>query len=75
MTIEQAHEKLHFGHKLDYLAFNELHIGLEEIYDDFKNRTCDNCRFDNYENSRCDLKRHIPEPYIENFGCNRWEQK
>lgn len=41
----------------------------------FKNRACENCKYDNFENSRCDLKKHVPSFYLDGFFCNRWETK
>ena len=61
-------------------VFNQTKAIIDEIYDDFESRTCDNCIF---------LKRtdHCTEicGYLEiviadelkdgDFGCNRWETK
>lgn len=38
-------------------------------------KSCEGCKYDNYSNSICDLKRHIPQHYIDGFYCNRYEQK
>ncbi len=38
MTREEAHEELHFGERLDYISFNELHMGIEQIYEYFESR-------------------------------------
>lgn len=71
MTREEAHEKLHFGNKLGYLDFNELHIRIEEIFDDFEekleqlqNRSCENCKHSKIEdnvwkNMRCNCDSDI----------------
>jgi hypothetical protein len=47
ISREEAHEKLHFGNKLDYMAFNDLHEGIEEIYDSIG--TCGECQHYKYE--------------------------
>ena len=53
MNREEIHEKLHFGDRLDYRSFNELHETIEEIFDyfeeepllnNFKFTSCDDCK-------------------------------
>ena len=60
---------------------------VEEIYDDFENRTCKNCKWFNKKTYECENKENEQEignydniDYIsmqvdENFGCNRFERK
>lgn len=50
MTREDIHEKIHFGDRLDYRSFNELHETIEEIFDYFEEeeeiiKNCNNCKF------------------------------
>ena len=40
---EEAHEELHFGTRLDYMSFNELHMGIEAIYDSIG--SCGECKY------------------------------
>jgi len=49
MTRDDAHEKLHFGNRLDYQSFWELHSVIDEIFDDIdleiqSSRSCDGCK-------------------------------
>lgn len=36
MNRDEIHERLHFGDRLDYRSFNELHEAIEEIFDYFE---------------------------------------
>lgn len=71
MTREEAHEKLHFGNKLGYLDFNELHIGIENIFDDFEekleqlqNKSCDGCKYEGTKVIDClDCSRYYRDRY------------
>ena len=54
MNRDDIHERLHFGDKLDYRSFNELHEAIEEIFDYFEEEepilnnytftSCDDCK-------------------------------
>jgi len=48
MTRDDAHEKLHFGNRLNYQSFWELHSVIDKIFDDIdleiqSSRSCDGC--------------------------------
>lgn len=85
MTREEAHEELHFGDKLGYIDFNLLHIGIEQIYDDFENRSCNSCKSIKQDKDIPSLtycSKGIAEYQSESypsvgkdFYCNRWEAK
>ena len=83
LMSDKAHE---FNHKVKILEkicedLVNMPKGVEShSYSDYKlikkeSMTCENCKYDNFENSRCDLKRVIPSYYIDGFYCNRWEIK
>ena len=50
MNRDDIHERLHFGDKLDYRSFNELHEAIEEIFDYFEEEPISN----NYTFTSCD---------------------
>ena len=56
MTREDIHEKIHFGDRLDYRSFNELHETIEEIFDYFEE---DEPILNNYTFTSCDDCKHL----------------
>ena len=80
MTREEAKEKMYHHLFDDSITIEEAKdafemVIIDKIYDDFESRTCENCKYDNYANSRCDLKSYIPEFYLENFGCTNFKKE
>ena len=67
----------------------DSHSLIDEIYDDFKERTCETCKFLNEEHGlqpdgmgwqtlECELwdgTFDISPVFGDDFGCNKWEKK
>jgi len=47
---------------------------IDDIYDSFESKKCNNCWYHNIEGSECDLYRQLPEFYKDGFGCNNWRE-
>lgn len=51
---------------------------IKKIFNDFKNQTCDKCKFEiengEFENNGCNGSHPI-ELTACDFGCNRWEKR
>jgi len=67
------------------IAFHIPNV-IAKIYDDFKNRTCINCKYDNlnYKGCKAKVKRPLIKVKENNvdflttdktFGCNKFEEK
>ena len=80
MTREEAHSKVDMLGQ--YTGFAEAHSFIEDVYDDFESRTCENCKHFNIldyteSHGRCKNRsltvhnRQVPK----SFGCNKWERK
>jgi len=84
MTREEAKSKIeHFIHN------DELMKIIDEIYDNFENRICINCKYCVYDEIECGYRctnKHIRVSIFHNgscsyfapfkdFGCNRFERK
>jgi hypothetical protein len=72
MTREQALKKLQ-NNKSSIL---ELEFFINKIYDDFENKSCDNCK---YDFCGCDIQdsliRSHNDDNFSDFCCNKWESK
>ena len=44
---------------------------IDEIYDDFEQRTCENCKYK--ERHKCIQRDNGMMLITSDFGCNRWE--
>ena len=65
----------------------ELHRDIDRIYDDFENRTCNNCvhykpalEYDCTVEGTCELDvcmdyENLSNMVSSSFGCNEWESK
>ena len=55
----------------------QAEVFIHKIYDDFENRTCNNCKFyvvDTFYNlHRCQIIKMVET--FDNFGCNKWEKQ
>lgn len=82
MTREDIHEKIHFGDRLDYRSFNELHETIEEIFDYFEDeeeeiiRSCNGCK---HLENREELLKHSCLIEVcrtcSRSNIDNWEQK
>ena len=73
MTREEANQKLWATRNINTLSKVECDNILNEVYEDFENRTCNNCKAKN-----CSIKRvlmELEEINPDYFSCNDWEQK
>ena len=75
MTREEAKEDvLGYVHMEDYDSVCEF---IDERYDDFESRTCENCKHWNKTNEIAvsfDCNRwHGSVMTSKDFGCNKWE--
>lgn len=79
MTKIEAQRKIpHENVNID--DYNIVHTLVEDIYKDFEDRTCSNCKHRyvvSYDCTECrnddSLIEIIPDDYIDNFSCNKWE--
>jgi len=83
MTREKAYKSLKdlikdknelYTNIYSYVEFNEADRLLDEIYDDFENRTCENCKhwkqYENDEYGKC-VNKKINEDFLDTEGeCN-----
>lgn len=74
MTREEAKQ---LNQILDFDGMDEL---LDEIYDDFESRTCENCKHWNANTKHklvgsCSASENFRGGCLKNFGCNKWEAK
>ena len=73
MTREEIHEKIHFGDRLDYRSFNELHEVIEEIFDYFEDDNhCSRCKHHLSENGNFPLE---PCGECSLWYSSQWESK
>ena len=84
MTREQAYKKFKkIDSNIKWVDFNLGYMKLlDEIYDDFENRTCKSCRYfepDRFEDGRgtCRNKNTPTRNFMVDcdYGCNRYEAK
>ncbi len=72
MTREQAKElKFMRSKQSESISFDRLDFMLDEIYDDFGLRTCENCSLID----DCWVKLNADNEGIIFFNCNKWESK
>ena len=84
MTREEAKNqfsnellKRALGFKKGKLKIGAVYKIIDDIYNDFENRTCKNCRYFDYEkficfNGKAPSILHINEDY---FGCNKFKRR
>lgn len=67
---------------IDVDNYNIVHTLVEDIYKDFENRTCSNCKHKyvvSYDCTECrnddSLIEYLPDDYIDGFSCNKWASK
>ena len=52
---------------------------IDSIYDDFENRTCENCKYYDSFNESSGMCANISIQFVNavdsDFGCNKWELK
>ena len=54
--------------------YQNLKHAVDRIYDDFEQRTCENCKYDSYGCSVQDSILQVdPEAIFTTFGCNGFE--
>ncbi len=62
-----------------YKSLNDECIRLREEIQEFKNRTCDSCKYYKEINNACGFCTNIladaTNKVLIDFGCNKWEQK
>ncbi len=78
MSREEAKEQ-----SLDITGYSDSYELIDEIYDDFESRICDNCKYFTFENTKIgtcrkgiyDKQLCSSEDYlVSTFGCNKWEK-
>ena len=84
MKLEKAKQKLWATAKINTLSKVECDHLIDEIYDDFKSRTCKHCRYLNRTKQNvllCDINNisngtdYGALSVDEDFGCNKFEEK
>lgn len=80
MTREEAKQKLWATGSINTMSKVECDNILNEVYDDFENRTCESCKYWQYENAEALAETcrfgNIEHSYqADSFGCNKWGQK
>lgn len=85
MTREEAkaehdrHNSLQFVESCAVMESDEVLKLIDEIYDDFESRTCENCKHGEYEKNikgiYCSFVNYCGSDYMEkDFGCNKFER-
>ena len=79
MTREEALKQLFTNYHIDGTEFKDVDYLVNEIYDDFKNRSCESCKhFTTYKGKYGTCKLGVNNRKIEylhnSFYCNIWEQ-
>ena len=80
MTREEAQRAVNLiKYRLVYDANSSLNKPnrniIDDIYDDFENRTCENCHFYRKSIRWCSESVEIKGYIDKDFGCNKWEEK
>ena len=81
MTREEAKAELtNLKKEEEYSLYYLTHQLLDDIYDDFESRTCENCKFLNRDTgksySTCtELPLNMGADTITEFGCNWFKRK
>ena len=83
MTKKEAKKYYLLKNKWDTINREELYDLIDEIYDDFENRTCKNCKYFKGSNkiancSNLEVGAMNGGAFIDvdkDFGCNKFEKK
>ena len=78
MTREEAKQKLWATGIINTMSKVECDNILNEVYDNFENRTCESCKLFRKSDKACFLSTYntyIRPVSIGFSGCGKWEQK
>lgn len=79
MTRDEALRLLNKHNDDDVASVDVIKQFINQVYDDFESRTCENCEFYKEENKQCTNEASIAytsqEAIYFDDGCNKFEKK